>query len=59
MRFRFEGDDGDIDDLSDIEEYPDDDQDQEYNYLHHWGSRFEKLNHIYNVNERDDRKDFL
>lgn len=50
--YRYEGDDSDVDDLSEIGDSDNDDEDedqQSYQFLHEWGGKFESLNRIYNL----------
>lgn len=49
--FRYEGDDSDVDDLSELgdSDNEDDDDDQSFDFLQQWGRKFESLNTIYNL----------
>lgn len=47
--YRYEGDDSDVDDLSEIEDGGDEDDEyeQEFEFLKQWGSKFDKLSKMY------------
>ncbi|KAJ7384989.1 beta-catenin binding [Desmophyllum pertusum] len=49
--YRYEGDDSDVDDLSELgdsDEEPDEEEEQEFAFLQEWGKKFDNLNHIFN-----------
>ena len=49
--YRYEGDDSDVDDLSELgdsDEEPDEEEEQEFAFLQEWGRKFDNLNRIFN-----------
>jgi len=49
--YRYEGDDSDVDDLSELgdsDEEPDEEEEQEFALLQEWGRKFDNLNRIFN-----------
>lgn len=49
--YRYEGDDSDVDDLSELgdsDEEPDEEEEQEFAFLQEWGNKFDNLNRIFN-----------
>ncbi|EDO28158.1 predicted protein, partial [Nematostella vectensis] len=51
--YRYEGDDSDIDDLSELgsDDEGGDDAEQSFDFLQDWGRKFENLNKIYNLDD--------
>lgn len=52
--YRYEGDDSDVDDLSELgdsDEEPDEEEEQEFAFLQDWGKKFDNLNRIFNEDE--------
>lgn len=50
--FRYEGDDSDVDDLSELgdsDNEGEEDDEQSFDFLQRWGRKFENLNRIYNL----------
>lgn len=52
--YRYEGDDSDVDDLSELgdsDEEPDEEEEQEFAFLQEWGRKFDNLNRIFNEDD--------
>lgn len=52
--YRYEGDDSDVDDLSELgdsDEEPDEEEEQEFAFLQEWGKKFDNLNRIFNEDD--------